>query len=409
MRSACELLSSKVVVGPPQRGPAPVPGIGVEQNSDRGRDRLPSLVGMRERSLLAAAADRAPDPGLCTDVRALLARGGVCALPTETVYGLAARADAPAALETLRRLKGRPPEMALTWHVGSKEALASFGALRPLARRLAERYWPGPLTLVLPGVPPGLERVALHGWTGLRMPAHAATLGVLAACEFPVVLSSANGHGEAPLTRAEDVLARFGDELELVVDGGPARLGEASGVLALGPGRFQLLREGLLRLEDLRRTAGLRIAFVCTGNTCRSPMAEALARQLLAARLELAPTRLGEFGFELGSFGVFAANGAPASSGALEVMAERGIDLRPHRSRSAVPEALLRCDRIYGLTTAHVEALRAQLPPGRHAPLATLDPAGQDIPDPVGGPRAAYQRALADIERALRARLDEWA
>lgn len=364
---------------------------------------------MRERSLLAVAADRAPDPGLVADVRARLARGAVCALPTETVYGLAARADAPAALETLRRIKGRPPEMAMTWHVGSKDALAAFESLRPLARRLAERYWPGPLTLVLPGVPPGLERVAQHGWTGLRMPAHAATLGVLAACEFPVVLSSANAHGEPPLTQAEDVRARFGEELELVVDGGPARLGEASGVLALGPGRFRLLREGLLRIEDLRRTAGLRIAFVCTGNTCRSPMAEALARQLLAERLEVAPTRLDEFGFELASFGLFAAHAAPASSGSLEVMAERGIDLRPHRSRAAVPETLLRCDRIYGLTAGHVEALRAQLPPGRHPLLETLDEAGQDISDPVGGPRAAYQRALADIERALRARLDEWA
>jgi len=366
---------------------------------------------MSERSLLVAAGDRAPAAELVADVRALLARGGVCALPTETVYGLAARADSEVALATLRTLKGRPSELALTWHAGSRDALARFDALRPMARRLAERYWPGPLTLVLRGVPAGLERIAQHGWTGVRVPAHAATRGLLAACEFPVVMSSANRHGQAPLTRAEDVAASFGDELELVVDGGASRLGEASGVLALGPGRFQLLREGLLRIEDLRRTAGLRLAFVCTGNTCRSPMTEALARTLLSTRLEAGSggPSLSDFGFEIASFGIFAAPGAPASAGAVEVMDELGIDLRPHRSRPAVPEQLLRCDRIYALTAGHVDALRAQLPPGRVPPLETLDPAGRDIVDPVGGPRAAYQRALAEIERALQARLDEWA
>jgi protein-tyrosine phosphatase len=359
-----------------------------------------------------APGDPAPDPGLRPDVRALLARGVLFALPTETVYGLAARADSAAALEALRRIKGRPPELAFTWHVAERGVLASFEALRPLARRLAERYWPGPLTPVLRGVPPGLALVAQKGWTGVRMPAHAACAGLLAACEFPVVMTSANLHDEAPLTRAEEVAARFGAELELVVDGGPSRLGEASGVLALGPGRFQLLREGLLRIEDLRRTAGLRLAFVCTGNTCRSPMAEALARKLLVERLQAgAPggPGLADFGFELFSMGLFAAHGAPASAGALEVMAERGLDLRAHRSRPAVPEVLLRCDRIYGLTEGHVEALRALLPPGRHPPLERLDPGGRDIADPVGGPRATYQRSLEDIERALRARLDEWA
>lgn len=367
---------------------------------------------MSERALIVSAGDRAPSAELAARVRALLARGALCALPTETVYGLAVRADRPEALEALRVLKGRPSDLAFTWHVAERAAVEHFRELRPLARRLTERYWPGPLTLVLHGVPAGLEGVARAGWTGLRLPAHAACAGLLSACEFPVVMTSANPHRDAPLTRAEDVAARFDGALELVVDGGPSRLGEASGVLALGPGRFELLREGLLRLEDLRRTAGLRIAFVCTGNTCRSPMAEALARALLSQRLEVGDAgriRLAEFGFELVSMGVMAAHGAPASTGATEVMAERGIDLRSHRSRPALPEALLRCDRIYGLTASHVESLRAALPPGRRPPLELLDPSGADIADPLGGPRSAYQHSLADIERALRARLDEWA
>jgi len=367
---------------------------------------------MSERAPIVAIGDLAPSSELAARVRALLARGALCALPTETVYGLAARADRPEALESLRVLKGRPSELTFTWHVAERGAVAHFPELRPLTRRLTERYWPGPLTLVLRGVPAGLEGVARDGWTGLRLPAHAACAGLLSACEFPVVMTSANPHREAPLTRAEDVAARFDGALELVVDGGPSRLGEASGVLALGAGRFELLREGLLRLEDLRRTAGLRIAFVCTGNTCRSPMAEALARTLLGQRLQAdraGRAGLAEFGFELASMGILAAHGAPASVGAVEVMAERGIHLRDHRSRAALSEALSRSDRVYAMTAGHLDSLRALLPPGRHPPLELLDPAGADIADPLGGPRAAYQRSLADIERAVRARLDEWA
>jgi protein-tyrosine phosphatase len=364
---------------------------------------------MRERPTQLAAGERPPAPELSARVRAALEAGRVCALPTETVYGLAARADRPAALDELRRIKGRPAALTFTWHVGTRERVAAFGELGALVRRLTERYWPGPLTLVLRGVPAGLEAIAQDGWTGVRCPAHATTAALLAACEFPLVMTSANRHGGKPLTRAEDVESEFGNELALVVDGGPARLGEASGVLRLGRGHFELLREGLLSLEELRRTAGLRIAFVCTGNTCRSPMAEALAKKLLVERLGLASAAdLSDFGFEVLSMGVHAASGAPASGGTREALAARGIDLGPHRSRPATPEALARLDRIYGLTAGHVEALRATLPPGRAAAIERLDPT-RDIADPIGGGPEVYARALEEIERGLRARLDDWA
>jgi len=365
---------------------------------------------MSDRPTPRTALQGAPAPELVARARAALAEGRVCALPTETVYGLAARADRPQALEELRRIKGRPPELTFTWHVATRAALDGFPELRALTRRLAERYWPGPLTLVLHGTPHGLEAIARDGWTGVRLPAHAATAAVLAACDFPVVMSSANRHGERPQVTAEEVGRSFGSELALVLDGGPARLGEASSVLRLGPGRFELLREGLLGLDELRRTAGLRLAFVCTGNTCRSPMAEALARRLLAQRLGTAADEreLARFGFELHSMGVHAASGAPASSGTQEALAARGIDGRAHRARQATPEALMRLDRIYGLTQGHVEALRAALPPGRYAPVERLD-ARRDIADPIGGGPEVYARALQEIEHALEQRLDEWA
>jgi protein-tyrosine phosphatase len=261
-------------------------------------------------------------------------------------------------------------------------------------------------------VPRGLERVASDGWTGVRLPAHRATAALLAELDFPIVLSSANASGDAPLVDADAVLARFGGELDLVLDGGRARLGEASEVVRIGPGRFELLRPGLLPIEDLRRTAGLRIAFVCTGITCRSPMAEALAQALLRRRLTGGadvPITLADFGFEVTSMGVHAGAGSPAAQHAQEVVRARGLDLSEHRSRPAIPERVRAFDRVYCLTASHLEALAHSLPPGAARHVSLLDPRGEDVPDPIGGSVADYERCADLIQRALEQRVSDWA
>jgi protein-tyrosine-phosphatase len=129
----------------------------------------------------------------------------------------------------------------------------------------------------------------------------------------------------------------------------------------------------------------------------------------LCGRLAIAPARLADFGFELVSLGLHASVGEGASSGARELMAERGLDLSGHRARRATQEALLAADRAYCMTRAHREAVLAALPPSKAAGVELLDPKGGDVPDPVGGGRADYLRAAERIEAALRARLDEWA
>jgi protein-tyrosine phosphatase len=365
----------------------------------------------QERPITVAVED-APLPRELRHLAAeLLAEGEVLALPTETVYGLAVRADDPRALERLRALKGIGAPRGFTWHVASREVLAGFPVLQPLLRRLGERYWPGPLTLVLEHVPHGLQLAADGGWTGLRMPAQRATLDLLQSLSFPVVASSANRHGAAPLTSAEDVRAEFGHETALILDGGPSRLAEASGVLRLGRGRFELLREGLLPIDDLRRTAGLRLAFACTGNTCRSPMAEGLARQVLRTRLGVPGGALDidAFGFEVSSMGLSASRGSPAAQHAVEVMAELGVDLRQHESQAALPERVRALDRVYCMTYSHLLALRQSLPPGRDRQVELLDPHGEDVPDPIGGSRDDYRRCAEHLARAIEARAADWA
>ena len=270
---------------------------------------------MSPRRLRLADPTGEPNRELLTDAARVLSEGGIVALPTETVYGIAARADDPRALEALGKLKGRPSKQPWTWHVGTTAALDAFPDPRPTARRLVERYWPGPMTLVLPGTPPGLELASQNGWTGVRYTSEPIARALCTFTDFPVVMSSANRHGAPPATSPEELDGLALEGIALVIDGGPTRLKEASSILRIGRGRFELLREGLHDLDALRRTSGLRIGFACTGNTCRSPMAEGLARKALTERLSCKAPDLGDFGFELRSMGVFASCGCAASCG----------------------------------------------------------------------------------------------
>jgi protein-tyrosine phosphatase len=339
---------------------------------------------------------------------AVLESGGLVALPTETVYGLVARADDANALERLAAAKGRPPAMAWTWHVAGASALEAFGDVGACVRRLVARYWPGPLTLVLRGVPAGLELCARGGWTGVRCVAAPAAAALCEAASFPLVMSSANRHGAAA---AVDFVQLEGLELadeDLLLDGGSTQLREASTILRIGRGRFELLREGLHDLSALRRSAGLRLGFACTGNTCRSPMAAGLARAAIARRLECTPAGIANFGFEIASMGLHAGMGAPAASHAIEVLSARGIDISAHRSAAATLELVNDLDAVYCLTQSHLEALQQRVPPGRGARLHLLDPAGRDIADPIGGDAQMYRACADQIAACIEARLVDW-
>ncbi len=346
-------------------------------------------------------------------VAEVLAGDGLVALPTETVYGIAARADSLPALEALRLAKDSQDTRGFTWHVGSRAAVEDLPASSPqtspraVVERLTRRYWPGPLTLVLRGLAGKLDLASREGWTGVRFPAHFATAQLLEELPFPTVMSSANRAGQEPLPGSR-IPSALGSAIRLVIDDGPARMGEASAVLRVGAGRFELLREGLHDLEPLRRTAGLSIAFCCTGNTCRSPMAEGLAQRLIADRLGVEGDGLGRFGFSLGSMGAYASSGSPASGHALEVLAAEGLDLSGHRSSPATAAVVSAADRVYCMTRSHVEALRLTVPPGQDGSIALLAPDGLDIPDPIGGSLEDYRRCADRIRRCLEQRLEEW-
>ncbi len=347
----------------------------------------------------------------------VLTAGQLVAFPTETVYGVAARALDPRAVGRLLEAKGRRPGHALTLAVYSATQARDYVPdMSRLAQRLARRCWPGPLTLVLADShPEGLSRrlppevqkaVCPQGTLGLRVPGHPLVLEVLRMTAGPLVLTSANRTGQPEARTAQQVLEALGEQLALILDDGPTRFGQPSAVVRVEGSRYTIVRPGVVPEQTLKRLASLLILFVCTGNTCRSPMAQALARKMLADRLGCPMENLEEAGVLVSSAGIAAVLGAQASPEAIEVMHEYGIDLRSHETQP-VHETLIRhADYIFTMTRGHREAIVSQWPDAAERTML-LSPEGMDIADPIGGSLDRYRRCAQQIQRALEVRLQE--
>jgi len=195
------------------------------------------------------------------DAAARIRAGGVVAFPTETVYGLGANALDAAAVAKIFELKGRPSTSPLIVHVASTAMARDLVTEWPaLAEELALRWWPGPLTLVLPKkvLPrkPAIPDIVTAGLptVGLRMPDHPLALELIREAGVPIAGPSANRFSELSPTTAEHVRATFGDAID-VLDGGPTRVGIESTVVAIEHGELKLLRAGMIALGDIEPMA----------------------------------------------------------------------------------------------------------------------------------------------------------
>lgn len=226
---------------------------------------MTEILSTHTPALFAAAVRRASE---------LLRQGEVVALPTETVYGLAANALDARAVARIFEIKGRPAHNPIIVHVASQSlAERCVKAWPPLAAQLARAFWPGPLTLVLPKAPGIPDNVTAGGDTvGVRWPSHPFIQAVIRECDFPLAAPSANLSNYVSPTNAEHVRHQLDGKIPLIVDGGHSQVGIESTVLDLVGTPPTVLRPGMIHRESLAAVCGtLRVNPGPTSETLRSP------------------------------------------------------------------------------------------------------------------------------------------
>jgi len=329
-----------------------------------------------------------------------LIQGGLVVFPTETVYGIAVNADSPSALQRLIKLKQSPPDRPFTYHIADIDEIYRYVKQVPnLAHRLIRKFWPGPLTLVLE-----TENKKL---IGIRLPDHPVARDLIRLAYVPVVAPSANLANQATPREVSEIIRSFGHEIDFIIDSGPTRYGESSTVVKISPdNRWEIIREGVIKKEEINRLAVKIIVFVCTGNTCRSPMAVGLFEKMLSAKLGVPKPacagreELEKSGYKIISGGTAAVYGMPASDKAAEVLKEYGGDISGHRSQPVTLTMIEEADQIYVMTQGHLTTLKEWIPSAA-SKISLLSPSGEDIADPIGKDIEAYRQSALKIKNGL--------
>jgi protein-tyrosine phosphatase len=346
-----------------------------------------------------------------------LAEGCCVAFPTETDYVVAASGRSAVAAARLAALvPERAGEPLLTVALKSAdEALDWAPRITAVGRRLARRCWPGPVAMIVPDdheeslvhrLPEAARQAIVGGGRlRLRIPAHPLLADCMRMFPGPVLLAEPCGPEGSQSVTAEDVIGRAGGTVALVIDDGRVRYAQPHSTIELAGDSFRVVRAGVVPEETLRRLSSLMVLFVCTGNTCRSPMAEALFRGMVAERIGCRPDDIERHGVVVSSAGLSAWGGGPASSGALEAMQEMGADLSGHESQPVTENLVSQADVILTMTAAHRAAILAQFPAagGR---VAMLSPDRRDVLDPVGGNLETYRKCARQIHGHLAERMD---
>jgi protein-tyrosine phosphatase len=341
--------------------------------------------------------------------------GGLVVFPTETVYGIACRAEKKS-LERLDNLKQRNLEKRYTLHIGSKNKLTDFVANLSLpAKKLVKNAWPGPLTIIFEIAENEIkaltekhsaeivELLYKNNTIGIRCPDEPIGCALLNLCKFPVVAPSANLGGQPPATEGMQAFEQIGEFVDIVINAGTCKYEKSSTVAQISPAGLKILRIGAYSERQIRKMYNVSMLFVCSGNTCRSPMAEGLARKKIAEKLGCNIDQLEDMGYKIESAGVFAVKGFAASDGSIRFCASKGVDISHHQSQRLTVEKIKNADYIFAMSNGHKDAIIQLCPEAEQKSMLLKD--GEEISDPIGGDYEAYAACGQMIEEAVNERI----
>jgi L-threonylcarbamoyladenylate synthase len=335
-----------------------------------------------------------------------LAEGELIALPLEGSYVLSALATHPAAVARLEQHS--PPGTTGCLILASAEAAADFlPLLSPSQERLLQRSWPGPVMFRFPGalseglgaeLPAASARQATpDDLLQLLVTANEAVVEILRLLPAPLLVRTPVSETAVVVDAAAPQWDRIAD---VVLDAGPIVQSGVPTIVSIAGERWRVDARGLVELEAVRDAGCETFLFVCTGNTCRSPMAAAVFRKLLAGQLQCAEDELPAHGYRVVSAGLAAPHGAPASPEAVELVESRGGRLSRHQSQPLSSKLLAQADYVFTMTNSH-RATILQHHPELGARVRTLADDGSDVVDPIGQGMDEYQRCLDEISRHL--------
>jgi len=373
-----------------------------------------SSVAMNTRMIHLDPAG--PDSKSIKAAAAIINKGGLVAFPTETVYGIACIAQADA-IKRLDEIKNRPADKYYTVHIADRDDVSKYvppSSISARGGKLLQKAWPGPITVIfeLNETDLASQRQLLGaevfdllynaGTIGLRCPNNIIAEKFLGLASAPVVAPSANISGHPPSVTAGQAEEQLRGKIEMILDGGPCKYKKSSTVVKIAKNTVNMLREGVVGESEVLEMATVRILFVCTGNTCRSPMAKLLCRKYLSEKFGCGIDDLGKMGYKVYSAGTMGVAGLCASPEVIRICGEKGINADVHRSGPVTCGMLEESDFVFAMTEAHRKII-IQMCPAAASKCILLGSA--DISDPIGSGIDGYGKCAEQIEKALKSRL----